>query len=87
MTGHDAREWAEWDFWSIFSGQPWSDQIEEGWNLISPRYNLSNYGLSSPPDISARVDALISSNLAEQISEQKIVQLRRCQAVIDIGGD
>ena len=87
MTGHDAREWAEWDFWSTFSGQPWSDQIEEGWNLISPRYNLSTYGLSSPPDISARVDALISSNLAEQISEQKIVQLRRCQAVIDIGGD
>lgn len=86
-TGYDAREWAKWDFWSDFSEQPWSDRIGEIWGGISARYELASHGLSSPPDIFARIDALISSMLAEQISAQEIVQLRRCQAVIDLGGD
>ena len=86
-TGHDAREWAKWDFWSDFSEQPWSDRIGEIWDGISVRYELASHGLSSPPDISARIDALRSSMLAEQISAQEVVQLRRCQAVIDLGGD
>ena len=86
-TGDDAREWAKWDFWSDFSEQPWSDRIGEVWDRISARYELASHGLSSPPDISARVDALRSSMLEEQISAQEVVQLRRCQAVIDLGGD
>jgi hypothetical protein len=86
-TGYNAREWAKWDFWSDFSEQPWSNRIGEVWDGISARYELASHGLSSPPDISARVDALRSSMLAEQISVQEVVQLRRCQAVIDLGGD
>ena len=86
-TGDDAREWAKWEFWSDFSEQPWSDRIGEIWDGISARYELASHGLSSPPNISARVDALRSSMLAEQISAQELVQLRRCQAVIDLGGD
>ena len=86
-TGNDAREWAKWEFWSDFSEQPWSDRIGEIWDGISARYELASHGLSSPPDISARIDALRSSMLAEQISAQEVVQLRRCQAVIDLGGD
>lgn len=86
-TGYDAREWAKWDFWSDFSEQPWSNRIGEVWGGISARYELASHGLSSPPDISARIDALRSSMLEEQISAQEIVQLRRCQAVIDLGGE
>ena len=86
-TGYDAREWAKWDFWSDFSEQPWSDRIGEIWGGISARYELASHGLSSSPDIFARIDALRSSMLAEQISAQESVQLRRCQAVIDLGGD
>jgi hypothetical protein len=86
-TGYDAREWAEWELWSDFSEQPWPDIITKFWAELSVRYELASHGLSSPPDISARVDSLRSSMLAEQISAEEIGQLRRCQAVIDLGGD
>ena len=86
-TGNDAREWAEWVFWIDFAEQPWSDRIVAVWDEISVRYELASHGLSSPPDVKVRIDKLNSSMLAGEISSQEIGQLRRCQAVIDLGGE
>ena len=86
-TGSDAREWAEWEFWNNLSEHPWPDIAEVVWNEISQRYGLKSYNLSSLPDISLRVDKLSLSMSEQLISAKEIIQLRQCQAIIDIGGD
>ena len=86
-TGSDAREWAEWEFWNNLSEHPWPDIVGVVWNEISQRYGLKSHNLSSLPDISLRVDKLSLSMSEELISAKEIIQLRQCQAIIDIGGD
>jgi hypothetical protein len=87
LTGSDAREWAEWEFWNNLSEHPWPDIVGVVWNEISQRYGLKSHNLSSLPDISLRVDKLSLSMSEELISAKEIIQLRQCQAIIDIGGD
>lgn len=86
-TGHDARRWAEWEFWTDFQGHPWPEQVNASWAPISERFDLLSHGLQGTPSISNRIDELRDLTESSQKHPADLTQLRRCQAIIDIGGE
>ena len=50
-TGDDARQWAEWEFWTDFHGHPWPDQLNSNWTPLSERFNLLLWGCRRTIDI------------------------------------
>ena len=85
-TGDDARQWAEWEFWTDFHGHPWPDQLNSNWTPLSERFNLLSYGVADVPSISNRIDQL-QSIPGDELTVADLKQLRRCQAIIDLRGE
>ena len=85
-SNQDAREWAEWEFWTNLSSHPWDNTIASGWLGIAERFSLPARGLAYPPTVAERINTLLSIGI-ENMKLKQLTQLRMCQAVNDIGGD
>ncbi len=85
-TGDDARKWAEWEFWTDFHGHPWPDQLNSNWAPLSERFDLLSHGVANVPSISNRIDQLRSIP-GDELTVADLKQIRRCQAIIDLGGE